>query len=69
MASRATKPRVSVSEGIMKMSALAYAADSSSPRSMPCNAAGGSSVARMNCSAVIWSQAMEMGLQLTMLQQ
>lgn len=36
MASRATKPRVSVSEGIMKMSALAYAADRSSPLSMPC---------------------------------
>lgn len=35
MASRATKPSVSVSLGIMKMSADAYAADSSSPRSIP----------------------------------
>lgn len=35
MASRATNPRVSVSLGIMKISALAYAADSSGPFSMP----------------------------------
>ena len=38
MASRATNPRVSVSLGIMKMSALAYAADRSAPFSMPCKA-------------------------------
>ncbi len=36
IASSATNPRVSVSLGIMKMSADAYAADSSSPRSIPC---------------------------------
>ncbi len=35
MASRATNPRVSVSLGIMKMSALAYAADRSTPFNMP----------------------------------
>ena len=36
IASKATNPRVSVSEGIMKMSALAYAEERSSPLSMPC---------------------------------
>ena len=39
IASRATKPSVSDSLGIMKMSALAYAADSSSPPSIPYTAA------------------------------